>query len=176
MLKRSLVTIVHIAGRFTRARLVAGLGLAAGALLALAPPSQAQDTVAGARVWAEANCSACHGNLATGGEDPSYPAGPNLRRTRLDHDQLVEVIGCGRPNTMMPSHLTGAYTEHACYGQPAGPVPADITAAGFLSEDEITNLVAFLEGHVVGETRVTRENCALFYGGDLNAVGCREFP
>lgn len=151
-----------------------GLALAAGAFAALSTPASAQ-TKTGDQVWGEGGCAACHGNLAAGGEDPSYPAGPNLRRTRLDHAALVEVIACGRPGTQMPTNLAGAWTEHACYGQPLGPIPPDIVGSGFLTEEEITTLVDFLVEDVVGQTRITKENCAVFFGGDQNAIACREY-
>jgi hypothetical protein len=101
------------------------------------------------------------------------PRGPNLRRTRLTAEQLTETISCGRVGTEMPYNLATAYTEHACYGMPLGPAPTTVLPGAGLTEDQINLLVNFLVTDVVGKTRVTRENCALFFGGNANALTCQ---
>lgn len=148
---------------------------AAGFVLALATPSHAQD--AGATVWARGGCAACHGNLAAGDGDPSYPRGPNLRRTQLDRDQLLETIACGRPNTQMPTNLKGAYKEVSCYGLPVGEVPGEVVnlGKGSLTKEEIVALTDFLMANVVGKPRITRANCALFNEGNQNAPECLQY-
>lgn len=146
-------------------------GLAFGALLALGTPGQAQET--GGDVWGQAGCFACHGELAEGGADPALPRGPNLRRTRLTAEQLTETIACGRVGSEMPYNLEGAYTQTACYGMPLGPAPSNVLPGAGLSAEQIGLLVDFLVADVVGKTRVTRENCALFFGGNANALTCQ---
>lgn len=148
------------------------IGVAAGAVLALSLPSQAQD---GGALWGRAGCADCHGPLAAGGGDPAYPDGPNLRRTRLDRDELIETIGCGRPGTDMPYNLKGAYTEVACYELPLGEVLDDLTGQGFLTAEDLQTLVDFLLENAVGTTKITRENCAAFYGGNMEARGCLQY-
>ena len=98
------------------ARWLAGLVVAA-AFFALPTPSLAQD---GGPLWGRGGCGGCHGPLAGGGDDPAEPEGPNLRRSRLDRDLMLETIACGRPGTEMPFNLEGAYTEIECYGIPVG--------------------------------------------------------
>lgn len=142
-------------------------------IVAGANPGQAQQ--AGATLWGRSGCADCHGNLAAGDGDPAYPAGPNLRRTRLDREQLIATISCGRPGTDMPMNLKGAYTQVACYGLPLGDPPAEIKGKGFLSVEDVTTLVDFLVTHVVGKTKITRENCAVFNDGNPNAPACRQF-
>ena len=148
------------------------VAVAAGAMLALAIPGQSQERT-GADLWSFGGCFNCHGNLAAGDGDPAYPAGPDLRRTGLTPEQLYEVIACGRPSTPMPHNLVNAYAETACYGLPLGPPPtmrgADFTAA------EVQILTDFLVANVVGVTRITREYCAAFFGGNLNAPACAEY-
>jgi hypothetical protein len=142
---------------------------AAGAVLAFAIPGQSQERTGG-DLWSFGGCFNCHGNLAAGDGDPAYPAGPDLRRTRLTPEQLYEVVACGRPSTPMPYNLATAYTETACYGMPLGP-PTVMRGADFTPE-ETQRLVDFLVANVVGVTRVTREYCAAFFGGNLNAPAC----
>ena len=142
-------------------------------VFAEASPSHAQQ--AGAALWGRSGCAACHGNLAAGDGDPAYPAGPSLRRTRLEREQLAATIACGRPGTDMPLNLKGAYTEVACYGLPLGAPPAEVKGKGFLSAEEISTLVDFLVANVVGKTRITRDNCALFNDGNRNAPECLQF-
>lgn len=147
-------------------------GLAACAVLAFSLPSQAQD---GGALWGRAGCADCHGPLAAGAGDPAYPDGPSLRRTRLDRDELIETISCGRPGTDMPYNLKGAYTEVACYGLPPGDMPGEVTGQGFLAAEELETLVDFLLEYAVGKRKITRENCAAFYGGNLEARGCLQY-
>ena len=164
---------VSAGGRSSRFAMVARLALAAGAVLALALPSRAEE--AGAKVWARGGCAACHGNLAAGDGDPAYPPGPNLRRTRLERDLLIETISCGRPSTPMPTNLRGAYTQVSCYGLPVGEVPAEVNGKGSLTAEEVETLTDFLLKYVVGKTRITRENCAVFNDGNANAPECLQY-
>ena len=143
------------------------------AVLALSLPGQAQQQT-GADLWAVGGCANCHGNLAAGDGDPAYPAGPNLRTTTLDRAQLTETIACGRPGTEMPFNLEGAYTVHPCYSLPLGE-PPDVPVGANFTAEQIETLAEFLMEHVVGVTRITRENCAVFFGGNMDAPACREY-
>jgi hypothetical protein len=160
----------------------------AGMLFFLSLPIQAQEAgvagqagaeggaaLAGATMWSEAGCFACHGDLAEGGGDAANALGPNLRSTQLEREGLIEVISCGRPGTPMPMHLEGAYTEVPCYDMPLGPVPDNVTGTGVFTVEEVGSLVDFLEEHVVGVDRITRPNCAAFFGGDENARTCLQY-
>jgi mono/diheme cytochrome c family protein len=111
----------------------------------------AQDqVVAGEAAWDKAGCLQCHGSNGEGGDGGEFPAGPSLRKTRLDRAALVETISCGLPGTAMPSWLDDAYTKRACYGFPLGPPPAEITATPVLSAAEIEALVDFLGAKFIG--------------------------
>ena len=151
--------------------LASALG-AAGMVLALSLPSQAQED--SGYLWGEGGCSSCHGNLAAGDGDAASPNGPNLRRSSLDRDQMSETIACGRPGSEMPYNLAGAYTETSCYGLPLGDPPG-VPAGAPLTFDEVEALVDFLMEHVVGVRTITRENCALFFGGNMNHPACRRY-
>jgi mono/diheme cytochrome c family protein len=114
-------------------------------------PAFAQDQVlAGEAAWDKAGCLQCHGSTGDGGNGGEFPAGPSLRKTRLDPAALVETISCGLPGTAMPSWLDGAYTKRSCYGFPLGPAPAEITATPVLSAGEIEALVDFLGAKFIG--------------------------
>ena len=78
------------------------LGVAAAAILLLWLDSAfAQDTSFGQRLFQDkADCQFCHGINGDGRGDPRSPgAAADLHKTRLNRDQLIEVIGCGRPGT-----------------------------------------------------------------------------
>ena len=156
-----------------RVILVSVMSLAAGVAVALSTPGLAQD--AGAEVWRLGGCSSCHGNLAQGGGGGEEPAGPSLRRTRLDRDELIETISCGRPGAEMPYNLSGAYTRTSCYGLPVGEVPTEVKAGGGLSAEEVEALVDFLLENVVGQKKITRQGCAVFFGGNENVPVCRRY-
>jgi mono/diheme cytochrome c family protein len=130
------------------------LGLAAGALLAFSAAAFAQDAArlaAGEAAWDKAGCLQCHGASGEGGTGGEFPAGPSLRKTRLDRAALATTISCGLPGTEMPAWLDGAYTQTPCYGFPAGPAPADITLTPVLGADEIAALVDYLMAKIVGK-------------------------
>ena len=128
-------------------------GAIACAWLALCAPAFAQDparVAAGENAWDKAGCLQCHGASADGGDGGEFPAGPSLRKTKLDHAALVETISCGLPGTQMPAWLDDAYTKRPCYGFSAGPAPAEITSTPVLNAAEIEALVDFLEAKFVG--------------------------
>ena len=158
-----------------RGRIILGgvIGLVVTAAVALSVPSFAQDP--GLAAWDRGGCSTCHGAVADGGGGDAEPEGPSLRRTELNRELLIETISCGRPGAAMPYHLIGAYTKTPCYGLPVGDVPAEVNGAGIFTAEEAAALVDFLLKHVVGKTKVTREGCAVFFGGDKNAIDCRYF-
>ena len=83
------------------------------AAFALAPTSGmvgAQDRSFGDRLYHEkADCQFCHGIDGDGRGDPRSPGkAPDLHATKLDREQLIEVIRCGRPGSQVSSTLTFA--------------------------------------------------------------------
>ena len=181
-MSRSKETIGHRSRLSRTLVLASAVIVSAYAVFGLPPLGLAQQASAGqpaqqetgAMIWQKGGCTNCHGNLAAGDGDPSYPTGPNLRLTKLKRDQLVETISCGRPGTPMPFNLAGAYTQTACYGIPPGPPTGVNRGAGFTAP-QIAKLVDFLTANVVGVTKITRENCAAFFDGDPNSPLCQQY-
>lgn len=99
---------------------------------------------AGKAVWDKAGCESCHGREGRGGAGGEQPAGPSLRRLRMEREVIVETISCGRPSTPMPSNLGGAYTETSCYDMPVGQRPGDVAPGARLTADEIAVLVDYI--------------------------------
>jgi mono/diheme cytochrome c family protein len=106
---------------------------------------------AGEEAWDKAGCFQCHGTSGEGGTGGEFPAGPSLRKSRLDRATLAETISCGRPGTPMPGWLDGAYTDVPCYGLPRGPAPAGTDLTPVLSADEIQALIDYLLAKFVGQ-------------------------
>ena len=151
------------------------LALAAGLALALVQPTTAQtpagaDIALGKRLYqAKATCGHCHGWAGNGAGDPLSPGkAANLRETKLDHNQLVEIIRCGVPGgTAMPHFDKFAWTEgEDCFGMTGAEVgdkkPPGPTAG--LSKREIEAIVAYLEAKVVGKGPPTVAECEEFFG------------
>jgi mono/diheme cytochrome c family protein len=144
-------------------------------LVALASPVAAQapasaDIGMGKRLYQEkATCGFCHGWSGDGAGDPqSTGKAANLRETKLDHDQLVEVIRCGvAGGTGMPHFDKFAWTKgEECYGMTAEQVgdkkPSGPTA--WLQKREIEAIVAYLEAKVVGKGPPTVADCEEYFG------------
>jgi hypothetical protein len=105
---------------------------------------------AGEAAWDRAGCLQCHGSAGEGGAGGEFPAGPSLRKTRLDRAALNEAISCGLPGTQMPGWLDGAYTQRSCYGFPPGPAPDGTDLSPVLSANEVEALVEYLLATIVG--------------------------
>src|SRR5215470_3514196 len=80
--------------------------------------ARAQNVSFGERLFRDkADCQFCHGIDGDGRGDPRSPGrAANLHETRLDREQLIEVIACGRPGTEMPHFDKFAYDDTNCYG------------------------------------------------------------
>jgi mono/diheme cytochrome c family protein len=154
------------------AHLALSLVLAVPMVAALAMAAAAQtsgDITLGKRLYqAKATCGFCHGWAGDGAGDPlSEGKAANLRETKLDHDQLVEVIRCGVPGgTGMPHFDRLAWTEgEKCFGMTGAEVgdkPRAPTAD--LSKREIEAIVVYLEAKVVGKGPPTVADCEEFFG------------
>lgn len=157
------------------ARYASGLMFLAFLISPAAAQSPGAEEANGGRLWQLGGCFGCHGNLADGAGDGANTAGPSLRQSRLDREGLIETISCGRVGTLMPYNLAGAYTEVACHGLPLGEPPATVTRGGSFTEEQIGTLADFLVEHVVGQSRITRENCGAFFNGNADAPLCRQY-
>jgi hypothetical protein len=140
--------------------------------LATTPFAQpANQVAAGLEVWKTSGCFDCHGYFADGNpDDDDYPAGADLRTTRLDAAALKLTISCGRAGTGMPAFDEGAYRVRPCYGRPLGTVPDNLQPTPrLLSPDEIDAVIAYLQARIIGRGKITREEClAYFYDSDAS--------
>ncbi len=120
--------------------------------------AQNEDKVkAGLAAWRNSGCSDCHGAFANGEKErDESPSGADLRRTRLKADELKLAIRCGRPGTGMPSFEEGAA---GCPGGSGDLYPAPSK----LSNEEIDNVVAYLQARIVGHGKITKHECLLYY-------------
>ena len=112
-------------------------------------------------------CMDCHGWAGDGktGLKLQAPAGPNLRETKLDTAALIETIKCGRPGTPMPYHDRAAYRDDRCYGMVMSDFAPDTQPkrGKTLSDQDIANVVAYLQTHVIGHGEPTYAECADFF-------------
>ncbi|MBT4709928.1 MAG: hypothetical protein HOB82_00145 [Alphaproteobacteria bacterium] len=121
----------------------------------------------GRDAWLLAPCSSCHGTFADGVKEDGgseFPDGPSLRRTRLDPEEILMTVRCGRPGTPMPSFDPGAYTEFACHDLPLGPRPETLFGFPPMDDRTILEVVDFLVANFVGKGRVTRDECTRLLG------------
>jgi hypothetical protein len=106
-------------------RFRAALGVVA---LMLPATASAQTTSFGDRLFHEkADCQFCHGVNGDGHGDPRSPGkGSDLHATKLDRQQLIEVIRCGRPGAEMPHFDKYAFEDDGCFGLSAAQLGAQI--------------------------------------------------
>jgi mono/diheme cytochrome c family protein len=116
---------------------------------------------AGLATWKNAGCADCHGKFADGNpDDDNFPAGADLRTTKLDTAALKLTISCGRPGTGMPSFDAGAYVVRGCYGQPPGARPDNLQPTPrTLMRAEIEDVIAYLQARIIGRGKITRDEC-----------------
>jgi mono/diheme cytochrome c family protein len=126
----------------------------------------------------KAQCSYCHGWAGDGaGEGQSNGGAANLRQTRLNREQLVTTILCGRPGTAMPHFDDAAYSDKRCYGvteadlgklKPASP------PGSTLQTREAEAIADYLLAKFVGRGAITRVECEESFGKGARA--CGEYP
>ena len=120
--------------------------------------AQNEDKVkAGVTAWRNSGCADCHGAFANGEKErDESPSGADLRRARLNAEELKLAIRCGRPGTGMPAFEEGA---SGCPGGGGDLYPAPSK----LSPEEIDNVVAYLQARIVGKGKITKQECLLYY-------------
>ena len=93
--------------------------------------ASAQTASFGDRLFHEkADCQFCHGVNGDGHGDPRSPGkGSDLHATKLDREQLIEVIRCGRPGAEMPHFDKYAYEDKSCFGLSAAELGARMPPA-----------------------------------------------
>src|ERR1700751_5613849 len=163
--------------RFTAAVVALAAALALASSAAAQTPA-AGDIGLGKRIYQDkATCVFCHGWSGDGAGDPQSPGkAANLRESKLDRDQLVEVIRCGVPGgTAMPHFDKFAWTKgEECYGMTAEDVgdkkPPPPTAG--LQKREIEASVAYLGAKIVGKGPPTVADCEEYFGS--GSQRCKE--
>ena len=130
--------------------------VATAALVSLTGAASAQNVSFGERLYQEkADCQFCHGPDGDGRGDPRSPGkAPDLRKTILQRDHLVEVISCGRPGTEMPHFDKSAYEETDCYGLSVGQVGKDMPPpphSNSLTQREIAAVADYVLTKFVGK-------------------------
>jgi mono/diheme cytochrome c family protein len=150
-------------------------GVAAFVTSAVAFSQDGTRVTAGLATWKSAGCVDCHGKFADGNpDDDDFPAGADLRTTRLDTVALKQTIMCGRPGTGMPSFDEGAYVERTCYGQRPGTRPAYLQPTPrMLREEEIDEVIKYLQVRIIGRGKITRDECLAYHEGQDDA--CEDF-
>jgi Cytochrome C oxidase, cbb3-type, subunit III len=146
-----------------------------------ARPANADDFAFGRRVFQDkAQCVFCHGWAGDGAGAPQSSGGAaNLRETKLNREQLIGVISCGRPGAAMPRFDDQAYAEKRCYGgvteaalgQDLPPLPA----GSLLQHREIEALVDFLQARIINRGPITRNECLEAFG-ERAANSCAQYP
>jgi len=159
---------------------VALLAVAAFVGTSAAQEPNAEDIAAGMRIYRQkGDCQSCHGWAADGQKmDSQMPDGANLRTTRLNRDNLIAAIKCGRPGKGMPAFDRLAYSDGRCYGMKQ----ADLAKNGQSLPDppatlqvrEMELVADFLFAKVVGKGPMDRAKCIEYWGSDVPA--CAQFP
>jgi cytochrome c553 len=163
-----------------RKRSVVGLAIL---LLTMASTrtTDAEDFAFGRRIFQDkAQCIFCHGWAGDGAGAPQSSGGAaNLRENKLNREQLIEVISCGRPGQAMPRFDDQAYAEKRCYGgiteaalgQDLPPLPP----GSLLQRREIEALVDFLQAKIINRGPITRDECLEAFG-ERAAHSCAQYP
>lgn len=153
--------------------------LIAGALAAGCVTAGAQDDFSYARrlYLDKAQCSYCHGWAGDGaGEGQSNGGAANLRQTRLNREQLVMTILCGRPGTAMPHFDESAYTDKRCGATSAdlGSRTPALPPGSTLQPREAEAIADYVLAKLAGRGAPTRAECEESFG--KGARLCGEFP
>jgi hypothetical protein len=139
-----------------------------------------ENVAEGMRLYRQkADCQACHGWAGDGRKmDTQMPDGANLRTSRLNRDNLITAIKCGRPGKSMPAFDRLAYSDGRCYNmKQADLVRQDLRLPdppATLQPREVEMIVDFLLAKVVGKGPMDRAKCIEYWGSDVEA--CNEFP
>jgi len=138
------------------------------------PPSGGD--AAGARIFKDANCVACHKWSGTGGGGYGGAAA-NLRKTGLPEDQIEQTVRCGHIGGGMPYFQEDAYKTGSCYGLKADQLDVKTMPAAaehFLQPAEIKTVAHYVATHFKGKGDPTHEECVGFFGHETHL--CDELP
>jgi hypothetical protein len=123
----------------------------------------------------KADCVSCHGWPGDGatGKSPRMPVGANLRKTQLETNDMIQIVSCGIPGSPMPYHDSQAYKDKRCYGQTMDDFKGQNPPAPghFLNNQDIIDVVAYVEQNIKGKGPVTKAECEEFF--KPGAAACR---
>ena len=149
----------------------------AAALAASSATASADDDFTYARrlYLDKAQCSYCHGWAGDGaGEGQSNGGAANLRETRLNREQIVMVIMCGRPGTAMPHFDESAYTDKRCYGateKELGSRVPTLPPGSTLQSREAEAIADYVLSKFAGRGAPTRPECEESFGKGARRCG-----
>ncbi|MEQ1770528.1 MAG: cytochrome c [Devosia sp.] len=112
-----------------------------------------------------ANCHGWPGDGQTGTNPMVHVQGSNLRESQLDAQGLYDVIRCGIPGTKMPYHDRVSYKDDRCNGMLMSDfddIARPVMGKTF-GEQQMVDLIAYLQKYVVGHGKPTYEECALYF-------------
>jgi len=135
------------------------------ALVAMAASAQTDAGAGGKQVYERANCVGCH-KWSGGGGGGYGGAALSLRATELSHDDIVQIVTCGRPGTGMPHFTADPYQDGSCYGLKADDVK-DImppNANLVLRPPEIEEVANYVVANIKGKGEPTLSDCVAFFG------------
>ena len=154
---------------------LSGLALAVGLIFAAAAPhaalAQEFDVATidlGRKVYkTTAICQFCHGWTGTGGmPGDEGAAGPSLVATLLEHEDIVDVVRCGRPSSGMPRHSKKAWSEDApCFGMLEAEVGNDLPPTpekSWLRDEQLNAVAAYIVTVFKGKG-MDLEECEKFF-------------
>jgi mono/diheme cytochrome c family protein len=152
-------------------RLAAGGIFALAVVAATAMPTSfaaaqsAEHTEAGKAVFKRANCFGCHKWHGNGGGGYGGDA-LSLRKTELTREQIIEIVGCGRPATGMPFFARGAYDTVQCYGMTRKDIGSQLPpeANTFLRPNDVEAVADYVIVNIKGKGEPNYSECIEFFG------------
>lgn len=134
--------------------------------------------LAGLQIYKDGSCRGCHGWAADGVREGPNPQGPSLRETFLPMEAIRLTVACGRPGTEMPYFWRDAYRRDStdCYGVTGGDLGDQIPLRGGarFNDEQIDDLVYYLEYFVKGLGEITKSECEFYYGEGNSR--CETYP
>ena len=145
--------------------IVAFVIVATAAMTANAAAQSSDPTAAGKAVFRRANCFGCHKWHGNGGGGYGGDA-LSLRKTQLTREQIIEIVGCGRPGTGMPFFSRGAYDSVKCYGMNREEIGSRMPpeANTFLRPSDVEAVADYVIAHVKGKGEPNYSECVDFFG------------
>jgi mono/diheme cytochrome c family protein len=118
----------------------------------------------GKQVYKRANCVGCHKWHGNGGGGYGGDA-LSLRKTDLTREQIIEIVGCGRPGTGMPFFVRGAYDMVKCYDMNRADVGNQIPpeATIFLRPNDIAAVADYVIAKIKAKGEPSHAECVSFF-------------